>query len=195
MTKKQHTDDQDFQEILQDLETQKEEQISSSPSKDNNELLKFKTLVAEKEEIAKKAQIDYINLKSDFDFLLRQTKLKEENLEQEIVMKTVKKLLPFVEDLRKSLETLSSEQKQEPLGQGVQMVYEKFIRTLADFAIFPIESMGVEPDSRFHEPVWTQPATTKSEKGKIIKVFEQGFYFKKGEDKLTIIPSKVIIAA
>ncbi|MDR0370068.1 MAG: nucleotide exchange factor GrpE [Candidatus Peribacteria bacterium] len=183
MNKKPQTEKPDIQKLLQEVETQKEE------------LLKMQTLVAEKEEIAKKAQIEYINLKSDFDFLLRQTKLKEENLEQEIVMKTVKKLLPFVEDLRKSLETLSADQKQESLGQGVQMVYEKLLKALADFSIFPIESMGVEPDLRFHEPVGTQPATTKSEKGKIIKVFEQGFYFKKGEDKITMLPSKVIIAA
>ena len=200
--------DPDLQAMLQELEIEKsasqpqgDGQTSSASSSDGEllrlqkELLKLQSQFAEKEEIAKKAQIDYINLKSDFDFLLRQTKLKEETLEQETLIKVVKNLLPFLEDLRKSLLHLTELQKAEPLGQGVQMVYEKFLKTLAEFSIFPIEAIGLEPDTLFHEPVTMQPASKPSEKGKIIGVFEQGFYLKKGAEQLPIIPSKVIIAS
>ena len=147
------SDEKEFQDILDELEI---EQSASSPasnsssdtaSDDTNqdssstEIANLKKLLAEKEEIAKKAQIDYINLKADFDFLVRQTQMKEKTLEQDVLLKVVKKLLPFVEDLRKSLENLTPAQKEEPLGRGVTMVHSKFISALAELQIFPIESL------------------------------------------------------
>jgi len=156
---------------------------------------KMQVLLTEKEEITKKAQIDYINLKSDFDFLVRQTKMKEESLEQEMLIKIIKKLLPFIEDLRKSLDHLNEDQKSDALGKGVQMVYDKFISTLAELSIFPIKALGTDPDPLFHEPVSMQPTEDKKLKGKITSIFQQGFYYKKGEENIVIIPSKVIIGS
>jgi hypothetical protein len=40
-----------------------------------------------------------------------------------------------------------------------------------------------------------QPTTEKKLKGKIIQIFEQGFYYKKDEERSVILPSKVIIGA
>ena len=37
------------------------------------------------------------------------------------------------------------------------MVYENMTKTLASFNIFPIESLGLVPDSLFHEPLSTLP--------------------------------------
>ena len=69
----------------------------------------------DKEEIAQKAQIAYLHLKNDFDLLSRQTQAKEKTMQQDSLIKVVKKILPFIENLRKSLETLTEEQKQEGL--------------------------------------------------------------------------------
>ena len=73
------------------------------------------------------------------------------------------------------------------------MVYSKFITALTELQIFPIESLGLEPDSYFHEPVSIQPIEDKKLKGKIITVFEQGFYYQRREEKIVILPSKVVI--
>ncbi|MDR2189672.1 MAG: nucleotide exchange factor GrpE [Candidatus Peribacteria bacterium] len=196
-------DDADLQAMLQELEMEKtstnpqgdSQPSSQSPTSEASEIeiLKLQAQLTEKEEIAKKAQIDYINLKADFDFLVRQTKIKEETLEQDTLIKVVKKLLPFVEDLRKSLLHLTDEQKTGPLGKGVQMVYDKFLVALAELQIFPIDTVGGEPDTQLHEPISMQPTAEKKLKGKVVQIFEQGFYFQKGEEKVVLLPSKVVI--
>ena len=160
---------------------------------ENKELETRKSKLAEQEEITKKAQLDYINLKTDFDFLLRQTKLKEQTMEQETLIKVVKKLLPFVEDLRKSLLHLTEEQKADGLGKGVQMVYEKFLDTLAEFNIFPIDETGVEVDPQLHEPISLMPTTDKNLKGKVVQIFDQGFVLRKDGNQQVIFASKVIV--
>jgi hypothetical protein len=64
-----------------------------------------------------KAQRDYINLKFDFDRFQKQVQEKEKDSELNSLISNVRKFLPFVEDLRKSLENISQEKKADPLAQ------------------------------------------------------------------------------
>ena len=185
--------DAELEDILEELEELSDQEAKEKEEK--SEIHRLQSLLQEKEEITKKAQLDYINLKTDFDFLVRQTQQKEQSLNQEILVKVVKKLLPFVEDLRKSLNNLTPDQKADGLGKGVQMIYDKFIQALGDLAIYPIDSLHLEPDHHLHEPVSVVPVADKKLKGKIVEIFEQGFYLKQGDEKIAIIPSKVIIGS
>lgn len=192
--KKKH-DDQDVKDLEQMLEDVKSE-------KDNEDMIaqlqaeikKLQTQLAEKDEIVKNAQLAYLRAKNDMEMIQRQSAMKAESMHQDLLVKIVKKLLPFVEDLRKSLETLSEEDKNSSMWKWVQMVHDRFIKALADFSVFPIPSLHEAPDTLLHEPIWIQPTDDKKLKWKIIQVFEQGFYYQKENwDKVTIFPSKVVI--
>ena len=213
-------DDQDLQDLEQmvsDLENDSEEETSwnhkghkekkSDSHHEKNKkqwwndqisdlLLKIQKLeseLKEKEEITQKAQIAYLHLKNDFDLLSRQTQAKEKTMQQDTLIKVIKNILPFIDNLRKSLETLTEEQKQEWLGRGVEMIYENCLKSLTELNVFPIESIWLEVDSQMHEPVSMIPTDDQKMKGKIISVFEQGFYYEKEDVKIVIIPSKVVI--
>jgi molecular chaperone GrpE (heat shock protein) len=67
------------------------------------------------EEIAKRSQYEYINLKTDFDRYQRQIKESSQNMELDLLLSVVKKFLPFIEDLRKSLENITDEHMEDPL--------------------------------------------------------------------------------
>ena len=201
MTKKhdnqatQQNDDQDMKDLEQMLEDVKSD-------KDDEELIenlraenkKLQAQLAEKDEIVKNAQLAYLRAKNDMEMIQRQSTMKAESMHQDLLVKIVKKLLPFVEDLRKSLENLSDEDKNSPMWKWVQMVHDRFIKALEGFKIFPIPSLHESPDTLMHEPIWMQSTDDKKLKWKIIQVFEQGFYYQKDNwDKVTIFPSKVII--
>jgi molecular chaperone GrpE (heat shock protein) len=94
------------------------------------EVEKLQKDLQEQTEIATRAQRDYVNLKLDFDRYQRQTAEKEQDLELMSLLSSVKKFLPFVEDLRKSLSNIPEEQKSDPLAHGVQLVYNNFLKTL-----------------------------------------------------------------
>jgi len=156
----------------------------------------IKKLEQEKREIentAKRAQFDYINLRMDFDRLQKQVDEKEKSMKIEILIENVRKFLPFVEELRKSLETLPEEQKSLPLAKGLELTYNKFLKTLESMSITPIESIWLEPDSFLHEPVSTAPTEDPKIKWKIIKEFEKWFVFKKDWETKIITTSKVVI--
>jgi molecular chaperone GrpE (heat shock protein) len=114
MSKKQ--DDQDVKDLEQMLEDVKS-------GKDNEEMIeqlqaeikKLQAQLAEKDEIVKNAQLAYLRTKNDMEMIQRQSAMKAESMHQDLLVKIVKKLLPFGEDLRKSLENLSEEQKESDM--------------------------------------------------------------------------------
>jgi len=169
---------QEIQKKMEEIETEKK-----AIEKDYEEL----------QETAKRAQYDYINLKMDFDRYRNQQEEAKKSQKVELLLETVKKFLPFVENLRKSLDTVSDEIKETPLGKGVQIVYNKFETTLGTMNIKAIDAMGLEPDNLLHEPVSMAPAPSDELKGKIIQEFERGYVYEKDEDKRVVTTSKVVV--
>ncbi len=192
VTQNNDQDLQDLEEMLDDVKSSKdnEDMIEQLQA----EIKRLQAQLAEKDEIVKNAQLAYLRTKNDMEMIQRQSAMKAESMHQDLLIKIVKKLLPFVEDLRKSLENLSEEDKNSDMWKWVQMVYDRFIKALEWFDIFPIPSLHESPDTLMHEPIWMQPTENKKLKWKIIQVFEQWFYYQKENgDKVTIFPSKVVI--
>ncbi len=155
-----------------------------------------KSLETEKkdqEEMVKRAQFDYINLKMDFDRFQKNTADEKKTQKATLLIESIKKFLPFVETMRKSLESIDEEQKESSLGEWVAVMYKNFLSTLAAMHIEPIEALGQEPDTLMHEPVGMQPTENEKLKGKIIQEFERGFVYKKDGETKVITTSKVVI--
>lgn len=178
------------------LENAKKEQEDKSNGDEISELKKkMKELESknkELSEIAAKAQLNYISLKTDFDMFHRQTKEANKNIEVDSLISMVKKFLPFVEDLRKSLENVWEWHSDDPLTKWVQMIYDKFMKTLESLNIKPIQSIWLEPDSIFHEPVNVVPSWEEN-KWKIVQEYERWFYREKDWERKIIVASKVVV--
>ena len=107
---------QDNDQDIKDLEDMLEQVKSDKDDEDvveklQAEIKKLQAQLAEKDEIVKNAQLAYLRAKNDMEMIQRQSAMKAESMHQDLLIKIVKKILPFVEDLRKSLETLSEEDK------------------------------------------------------------------------------------
>ncbi len=177
------------------VQTPATEQTQNTPTTDGAwvKIAQLEKELAEQKEITKRAQYDYINLKMDFD---RRQRLKEEEGKTahiDTLIASVQKFLPFVESLRKSIETIPADQQENALAKGVIMTYNKFVQTLEGMKIKQIESIGLVPDGLFHEPVSAQPVEDEAMKGKIIAEFEKWFFYDDGQTKKIITTSKVVI--
>jgi hypothetical protein len=110
------------------MTAKKEKQILTPEEKLIEELNKKITILEEQmaaaetekkdqDEMVKRAQYDYINLKMDFD---RYQKNHESNITtqtRDLQIASVKKFLPFVETMRKSLAALDEEQQKTKLAE------------------------------------------------------------------------------
>ena len=108
-------DMKDLEEMLEEVKSDKDDE--EMIEKLQAEIKKLQAQLAEKDEIVKNAQLAYLRTKNDMEMIQRQSAMKAESMHQDLLIKIVKKLLPFVEDLRKSLENLSDEDKNSPMGK------------------------------------------------------------------------------
>lgn len=205
MTKK---DDKnlDLEKKLEEIIKQKSDWENLDQTKNQDETmdwdelqsLKIKVSELEKEkseltEMAKRAQYDYINLKMDFDRFIRQTNEKNQTIWLDSLIDVVKKFLPFLEDLRKSLDNISDDHAQDSLTKWVQIIYDNFIKTLGSMNIYPVESLWQSPDTFYHEPVSTMPVEDENLKWKIVQEFERWFFWEKDWEKKLVISAKVVV--
>ncbi|MBO7095270.1 nucleotide exchange factor GrpE [bacterium] len=102
-------DVKDLEDMLEQVKSDKNEE--ETIEKLQAEIKKLQAQLAKKDEIVKNAQLAYLRTKNDMEMIQRQFAIKAESMHQDLLLKIVKKLLPFVEDLHKSLETLSEEDK------------------------------------------------------------------------------------
>lgn len=188
MNTKKHTDD-----LQQKLEEAQQHQDDKRYHELEERIAQLEKEKKELEDIAKRSQYEYINLKTDFDRYQRQMQESSKHMELESLLAVVKKFLPFIEDLRKSLENITDEHKDDSLTKWVQMVYDKFLKTLEHLHIKSIVSVGLVPDSFLHEPVSVQAVEDEKQKGKIISEFERGFVYEKHGEQKVIRPAKVIV--
>ena len=93
-------DIKDLEDMLEKVKSDKDEE--DIVEKLQNEIKKLQAQLAEKDEIVKNAQLAYLRTKNDMEMIQRQSAMKAESMHQDLLIKIVKKLLPFVEDLRKS---------------------------------------------------------------------------------------------
>jgi molecular chaperone GrpE (heat shock protein) len=102
-------------ELEQKLEAAQQQQDDKKYRELEDKIAQLEKEKKELEEIAKRSQYEYINLKMDFDRYQRQTKESSQNMELDSLLVVVKNFLPFIEDLRKSLENITDEHKDDPL--------------------------------------------------------------------------------
>lgn len=65
----------------------------------------------------------------------------------------VEKILPVVDNFERGLATLSEEDLNSPVGQGMSMIYKQFTTALEEMGVEVIEAVGCEFNPEFHNAV------------------------------------------
>lgn len=103
---------------------------------------------------------------------------------------TVKKMLPVWDDLARALDNMPPELEGNAWIEGIGMAQRKFITTLENMNIIPIEAVGRPFDPLFHEAIM-QEASDEYESGVVSKELQSGYRL--GDQ--VIRPSLVYVAA
>lgn len=196
MTKKdKHTEELSLEEELELLQQKEKDEEEQDIFSLKQRIARLEVEKVDMTEITKRIQYDYINLKTDFDRMQRIFSEKEKSMEADALVKHFNKILPVLNQLKTSLSHVDDDKSSDPFVIWVRMVYDNFLKSLKDMWIKPILSIGLEPDSFFHEPLSTMPVESKKMKWKIVQEFQQGFYLEKDWQKTVILISKVIVWA
>lgn len=178
MSKKEQ--EQVNEEELQQEETQTEAQNAEvesqnaeeeQPAKEETPEDKIAALQAELE----KSQKEYLFLMAEFDNYRKRTVKEKAELIKNGGEKAMLGLLPVIDDFERAIDAIDKSSDVEGLKEGVDLIYNKFMKYLESQQVKPMESTGTDFDADIYEAVTTFPAPDESMKGKVIDTVQKGY--------------------
>lgn len=117
----------------------------------------------------------YVRLFSEFDNFRKRT--IKERIEQSKVASegVIKKLLQIIDDLERALSIMEGQESSKTDFEGIQLIYNKFKRTLQLEGLEEIDAMNKPFDTDLHEAITNIPASDESLKGKVVDVIQKGY--------------------
>ncbi len=114
---------------------------------------------------------------AEFENFRKRTE-KEKSVMFEMGAKSViEKILPVVDNFERGLATASDEDKQDPIYEGMSLIYKQLSDELDKMGVKPIEALGVEFNPEFHNAVM-QEESDEFEEGIICKELQKGYTYK-----------------
>lgn len=183
------TTDNIKQEEPQATVSQKEEEVAAEQTKsenNENEAASEETEAGdEATELGKKVELlekelenskkEYLFLMAEFDNFRKRTLKEKSEIIKNGAENAMRDLLPVIDDFERALKAIDENGELDSLKQGVDLIYNKFMKYLEKNGVKPIDSTGKEFDTELHEAVTTFPAADESQKGKIVDTVQTGY--------------------
>jgi molecular chaperone GrpE len=131
----------------------------------------------------------HLRLQAEFDNYRKRTMKEKMELLKSASEGVLVSILPVIDDFERALQSLQSIEGENPVKDGVLLIYNKFQDFLKQNGVKEIEAKEKDFDTDLHEAITKIPAPTEELKGKVVDVIQKGYYL---NDKV-IRFSKVVI--
>ncbi|MBR5673604.1 MAG: nucleotide exchange factor GrpE [Muribaculaceae bacterium] len=131
--------------------------------------------IAELEEQLEQEKKEYLFLMADFENFRKRTIKEKADIIKNGTESAMRDLLPVVDDLERALEAINKGGDLESLKEGVDLIYNKFVKYLESQHVKAIDSTGKDFDTDVHEAVTMFPAPDPAMKGKVIDTTIKGY--------------------
>ena len=149
------------------------ENNSETNSEDETAALNKKIESLEKElENSKK---EYLFLMAEFDNFRKRTLKEKSEIIKNGAENAMRDLLPVIDDFERAIKAINENNELDSLKQGVDLIYNKFMKYLEKNGVKPIDSNDKEFNTELHEAVTTFPAPDPAQKGKVIDTVQKGY--------------------
>ena len=133
---------------------------------------------------------EYMFLMAEFDNFRKRTIREKADIIRNATERAMKDLLPVVDDFERGLAAMAETTDANAVKEGMELIYNKFIKYLEQYGVKAIESTGADFDTELHEAIAMVPSPDESQKGKVIDTIMKGYTI---NDKV-IRHSKVAVA-
>ncbi|MCU0430149.1 MAG: nucleotide exchange factor GrpE [Cytophagaceae bacterium] len=133
----------------------------------------------------------YIRLYSDFENFRKRTAREKLELLSNASEDVLKAVLPVLDDMERALKSIGEAEENKAMREGLDLVYQKFKKTLEAKGLKLMETIGTPFNPDVHEAITQLPAPSEDMKGKVIDEVEKGYFL----HEKVIRFAKVVIGA
>lgn len=164
----------DIEEAAQEGESQLDE-ANDEINKELNAIDALNQQLADAQAQVEKEKKEYLFLMAEFDNFRKRTIKEKSEIIRNAAESAMKGLLPIVDDFERGIEANRSTDNPEALRQGMELIYQKLVKYLAQNGVKPIESTGADFDPDLHEAIAMVPVQDETQKGKVIDTPTKGY--------------------
>ena len=121
------------------------------------------------------AKKEYLFLMAEFDNFRKRTLKEKQDLVKYGSQEAMRNLLPVVDDFERAIDSISKADDLDSAKEGINLIYNKFIKYLESNKVKAIDSTGKDFDTDYHEAITTFPAADEAMKGKVIDTTLKGY--------------------
>ena len=117
----------------------------------------------------------YLRLSAEFDNYRKRTMKEKAELILNGGEKSLSSILPVVDDFERAIKTMETATHVQAVKEGVELIYNKFMATLAQNGVKVIETKDQPLNTDYHEAIAVIPAPSEAQKGKILDCVQTGY--------------------
>ena len=117
----------------------------------------------------------YLRLSAEFDNYRKRTMKEKAELILNGGEKSLSSILPVVDDFERAIKTMETATDGQAAKEGVELIYNKFMATLAQNGVKVIETKDQPLNTDYHEAIAVIPAPSEAQKGKILDCVQTGY--------------------
>lgn len=163
---------------VQEAQQESDSQLDEANDMINQELADIDTLnkqLLDAQAQVEKERKEYLFLMAEFDNFRKRTVKEKGELIKNASESVLKGLLPIVDDFERGLEASAGAEDPSDIRKGMELIYQKLVKYLAQNGVKPIESTGKPFDAELHEAIAMVPVTDESQKGMVIDTPTKGY--------------------
>ena len=174
---KQHVEKEE-EVVAETFDNQKAEQATEENTENKNPETGEKDVVKELENVQEQLEQQkdkFLRLSAEFDNYRKRTMKEKAELILNGGEKTISSILPILDDFERALQNMEKATDVNAIKEGVEIIYNKFIKVLKENGVKVIETKGQPLNTDFHEAIAVIPAPEEAQKGKILDCVQNGY--------------------
>lgn len=169
---------------------QTSEKQATQEEKELSEEEKLQKQLEEAQQTIEDQKDKYLRLSAEFDNYRKRTLKEKAELIKNGGEKAISAILPILDDLERALANMQKLDDIQAMYDGIDLIHQKFLKTLSQEGLQKMEPVGEAFDTDFHEAIALVPAPDEAQKGKVLDCVQTGY---KLNDKV-IRHAKVVVA-
>ncbi len=159
-------------------ETKRKTTVSKKVSEKVSKEKELKKKLSEKEKELNEFNDRYLRLAAEFDNYRKRTEKEIREIIEYAGEGILRQVLPILDDFERALHNNGKNSNDKSVQVGLELIHKKFIKTLEDLSVKPIESLNKPFDPDFHHAVLARDEKDV-EPETVIEEFEKGYIYKK----------------
>lgn len=149
-------------------ETVQEENNNNKQSTDTDKTAEYEATIADLKD-------KYLRQAAEFDNYRKRVLKEKSELIQNGGESVISSILPIIDDFERALQNMKKSDDTAALKEGVELIYQKFMKTLESNGLKTIETKEADFNTDFHEAVAMIPAPNDESKGKVVDCVQKGY--------------------